>query len=155
MPSNVAELVKTGTSTKIDLTESTLNDYMAMRFEGFITTPSDGSYTFALYSDEGSKMRIDDQLVVNNDGVHTAKNKAGSPITLTQGEHSIKVEYFELVGSQTLKAYRKGPNFVTQEIPSSALRPKTSTPPTSTCTLSADAGPDQTITLPTSTITLA
>ena len=52
MPSNVAELVKVGTSAKIDLTESTLSDYMAMRFEGFITTPSDGSYTFALYSDE-------------------------------------------------------------------------------------------------------
>ncbi len=153
MPGSETELIKKGQSPKIDLSQSTLQDHIAMRFEGYIVMPQNGEYTFLLYSDAWSKMRIDGELVVNNDGVHNARRRSSSKIQLQQGVHSIKVEYFELKDNQMLKAYRKGPQFFREEIPTTALY--TTNPTSNTCNLTVNAGADQSVELPGQTLTLA
>jgi hypothetical protein len=57
-----------------------------------ITRP--GQYQFRLISDDGSKLFIDGKQVINNDGVHPPNDVDGS-ISLSAGNHTIRVEYFQ------------------------------------------------------------
>ncbi len=66
----------------------------AIRFRGELAIDTPGLYHFALYSDDGAKLYIDRNLVVDNDGVHEGKGKRGS-ITLSTGVHSVEIHYFQ------------------------------------------------------------
>ena len=66
---------------------------------GFITVPADGIYTFSLLSDDGSTLKIDGQLVVDNDQEHSPKELAGQK-ALRKGPHRIAVRYFDHNGGQ-------------------------------------------------------
>src|SRR5439155_9492018 len=46
-------------------------EYIGFRFSGLLTIASDGDYTFFVASDDGSRLFIDDLLVVDNDGHHS------------------------------------------------------------------------------------
>lgn len=69
-------------------------DNFILHLTGFITVEQAGNYQFKLSSDDGSRMYIDDQLVIDNDGLHGTAAKEGS-IELTPGQHSFKIEYFQ------------------------------------------------------------
>ncbi|TDC80098.1 family 16 glycoside hydrolase [Streptomyces hainanensis] len=66
-----------------------------------IDVPQDGTYTFRLTSDDGSRLFVDDQQVIDHDGLHGATSKDGS-VELTAGYHALFVEYFERDGEQQL-----------------------------------------------------
>ncbi|ROT31772.1 family 16 glycoside hydrolase [Micromonospora sp. HM5-17] len=68
---------------------------------GNINIPAAGAYTFRLTSDDGSRLYIDDALVIDHDGLHGATSKDGT-VTLTEGYHALRVEYFEAGGGQQL-----------------------------------------------------
>jgi len=72
------------------------NEFYAIQYDGTFTAKG-GKYTFFLESSDGSKLYIDDKLVVDNDGRHTPK-RVGAETTLTPGQHTIRVDFF--------KAYR-------------------------------------------------
>src|SRR5205085_1422089 len=75
-------------------------DNYAILWESFIYIPTTGNYTFATYSDEGSKVYIDvpyagdAPALVNNDGIHPPQLALGN-ISLAKGYHRIAVTYFE------------------------------------------------------------
>ncbi|MFT6108915.1 MAG: cytochrome c551/c552 [Planctomycetota bacterium] len=83
-------------------------DHFALRFSGLIDVPEDGEYLFALTSDDGSRLRVAGELVVNNGGVHAMQERTGS-ITLEAGLHSLILEYFEAEGGEGLKVAWKTP----------------------------------------------
>ena len=58
-----------------------------------------GTYTFRLISDDGSRLMIDDALVINHDGLHGATPMDGA-VTLSTGYHSLRIEHFEQAGGQ-------------------------------------------------------
>ena len=60
--------------------------------EFWVATP--GEYDFRLTSDDGSRLYIDDQPVIDLDSVHAALSKDGH-MTLTAGKHTIHVPYFQ------------------------------------------------------------
>lgn len=101
----------------------TRKTYIAAVFEGRIKIPADGTYTFYLASDDGSKLFIKDEVVVDNDGDHGVITKSGS-IRLTEGSHPIRAEWFNGGGGFWLGAYIEGPGIPMQIIPPSMLRPK-------------------------------
>lgn len=76
----------------------------ALQFEGYINIIKDGVYTFSTLSDDGSKLYIDGQEVVNNDGNHGAVEAFGKA-ALKKGFHRIKVAYFDNGGGNELKAF--------------------------------------------------
>jgi hypothetical protein len=78
-------------------------DNFVMRWRGDITIPETGDYTFQTNSDDGSMLYIDEQLVVNNDGLHGTKAAQGT-VTLTAGGHTIVVAFFENGGLATMEA---------------------------------------------------
>ncbi len=83
--------------------------------------PEDGAYTFRLISDDGSRLTIDDQLVVDNDGLHAEQGKDGT-VNLTAGAHPLFVEFFENGGGQVLRLQWRTPGSDTFTlVPNSAL----------------------------------
>ena len=61
---------------------------------GYIEVPTDDIYTFALLSDDGSIMKIGEDLVVDNDGAHSPKEIV-SQVALKRGLHPIEIRYFD------------------------------------------------------------
>ena len=119
--------VKTGTSATFDLGECAGKDGFALKFTGYIAVPADGVYAFYTDSDDGSRLHVAGQLVVDNDGMH-AKQEARGFISLAKGKHAITCTFFEGVGEEALavswsstEAYAEGPDFRKQPIPASAL----------------------------------
>ena len=67
------------------------------RWFGYLMNPRPGLYTFATRSDDGSFLRIDGRLVVDNGGEHPAQTRSGS-IYLDRGPHFIALEYAQTAG---------------------------------------------------------
>lgn len=70
----------------------------AMRWTGAIHIPRDGMYTFALSSDDGSRLWIDGELVVDNWGLHGAGWVEGQ-VHLQAGWHPLRLDYIDNGGS--------------------------------------------------------
>ncbi len=71
------------------------------RFEWFgilygarIWIEREGRYAFTLSSDDGSKLKIDQKVIIDNDGIHQAEKLEGSAV-LTRGVHELEVSYFQ------------------------------------------------------------
>jgi hypothetical protein len=69
-------------------------EWFAIDYTGRFWIDKPDSYRFSLESDDGSKLYIDDKLVINNDGVHPPQTVTRS-INLTGGIHRIRVSYFQ------------------------------------------------------------
>jgi len=80
----------------------------AFRYRGFIEVPATGVYQFFVTSDDGSRLRIGDAVVVDNDGLHGAKEASGR-VALAAGVHPIAIEYFERTGGDLLQVELEGP----------------------------------------------
>jgi alpha-mannosidase len=94
-------------------------DY-ALDFRGYVLVPIDGVYSFSVTSDDGSKLYVDDSLLVNNDGVH-GDFEMSALIGLKAGYHRLTVDMFQRKGGQALGASIAGPQLPKQSIPASML----------------------------------
>jgi hypothetical protein len=72
-------------------------EIFSARWTGSILIPRSGLYTFAVISDDGSSVRIDEQLVVDNPGVHGPQEARGSA-NLVRGVHQIQIDYAQQGG---------------------------------------------------------
>lgn len=97
----------------------TVIENFAIRFRGELAIDTSGIYTFWLLSDDGSKFYINDDLVINNDGIHGITDSRGRKdmsknfsvsweigghsvelgkrrsIKLVAGLHPFEIEYFQ------------------------------------------------------------
>ncbi len=69
-------------------------EWFAIDYTGRFWIEREGMYGFGLTSDDGSKLYIDDRLLIDNDGIHPAVKLARSA-RLTRGVHRIRVSYFQ------------------------------------------------------------
>ncbi|GAA3774279.1 hypothetical protein GCM10022225_72470 [Plantactinospora mayteni] len=98
-----------------------LSDRFISHVVGNLAAPVDGTYTFRLTSDDGSRLTIGDQRVVDHDGLHGETSKEGS-VTLSAGLHPLFVEFFENGGGQVLRLEWRTPGADTFEVvPTAAL----------------------------------
>ena len=74
-------------------------EWFAIDYTGRFWIEKPGLYRFALTSDDGSRLFIDERTVVDNDGVHPAATKTAS-VELAGGIHHIRVQYFQGPGLQ-------------------------------------------------------
>jgi hypothetical protein len=70
-------------------------DTFAVAYEGFIQIDTAGSYTFFGESDDGIRVFVDGQLVVDAWVDRGPTETAGTPVELTAGKHEIRVQYYE------------------------------------------------------------
>ena len=92
----------------------------ALRLESRMRIDKSGSYTFYISSNDGSKLYIDDKLVVDNDGEHGAKEMSNS-LELSSGFHKIRAEYFQTGGGKALSVSYSSPDIIYQSVPESIL----------------------------------
>lgn len=85
-------------------------EWFAVDYKGRFWIEKPGRYRFQLFSDDGSKLYLDDKLVVDNDGIHPPSAIEGSA-ELSRGVHQIRVSYFQGPGdvvALTLKVAEPG-----------------------------------------------
>src|SRR5262249_24044625 len=107
--------VAAGDAANFDLSPAKRREQFALRFEGTIELPTEGDYLFLIGSDDGSRLLIDDKLIVNNDGVHPFEQKR-KKLKMTAGLHSVVVEYFEQAGEESLQVDFEGPGMQQQPL---------------------------------------
>ncbi|WP_410088727.1 ricin-type beta-trefoil lectin domain protein [Streptomyces sp. t39] len=88
---------------------------------GNLTVSGAGGHTFRLTSDDGSRLWIDNHLVIDHDGLHGPDPKDGT-VQLSAGQHSLRIEHFERDGGQQLTLAWKPPGATGfSVVPNSAL----------------------------------
>jgi len=95
-------------------------DKFAFAFSGYIRIDKDAVYTFFTQSDDGSKLFIDDEEIVNNDGDHGLEEKSGKA-ALRKGLHKISLLYFDSGGGNELHVLMQPGSGTKTEIPASML----------------------------------
>ncbi|WP_262698601.1 MULTISPECIES: family 16 glycoside hydrolase [Streptomyces] len=83
-------------------------DNFVSQITGNIDVPTDGTYTFRLISDDGSRLLIGDKKVVDHDGPHGAEPKDGE-IALAPGYHPLRIDHFDRGGEQQVTLQWKPP----------------------------------------------
>ena len=79
-----------------------------------------GLYTFYITSNDGSKLYVDDKLIIENGGLHGAIEKQAN-MQLSKGKHHVKIDYFQAGGGLFLEALISGPEVDKICIPASML----------------------------------
>lgn len=106
-------------SVTTDVIQETSEGY-GLRFTGYIHIAQAGYYTFYLKSDDGSRLTLGKDVLLNNDGVHEAKEVSAS-VRLAAGKHPIVVEYFQAGGAHALTLSYEGPGIGKRPVPGYAL----------------------------------
>lgn len=108
--------VETGYIEEFSLSEKERNSHFAFRFKARLIVPEAGEHTFYLASDDGSRLFINGELVVDHDGAHAFESaEQTGTLNLSEGLHYIEVQYFEATGGDAL--------LVSWETPSMPKRP--------------------------------
>lgn len=111
-----SEIVKSFSITPRDRDQN-----FAFDFNGYIEIPAEGLYTFYLSSNDGSKLYLNDKLLIDNDGLHNSDLDKSKRIALRKGMHNISANYFQGGGSHQLSVSWSGSGFDKTEIPTSVL----------------------------------
>jgi hexosaminidase len=91
-----------GTTSAFDLQQFGRQKQYGVEFAGYLRVPADGFYDFAVESDDGAVLQIDDEVVVDNDGNHGTQLVSGH-IPLHRGFHKIQLRYFQAEGGAWLR----------------------------------------------------
>jgi mono/diheme cytochrome c family protein len=109
------EPVATGKASGFDLGLAHRNDNMALRFQGYLHLEQDADYRFHLTSDDGSKLLIDDKMVVANDGIHPPSTNEGTA-HLRKGAHRFEAAVFNAGGGVELGVQIEGGGLGRQDV---------------------------------------
>jgi len=100
--------VRKGSVQTIDKLPEHRGDNFCFRFTGEVNVPTTGEWTFYLKSDDGSRLWIDGEELINNDGNHAPTERSGKR-ELEAGLHSIEVRMFERGGGEMVELQWEGP----------------------------------------------
>jgi YVTN family beta-propeller protein len=83
----------------------------SVRWTGFVEATVSGSFQFQTRSNDGVRLWIDGQLVVDHWTAHGASNDATGPIALIKNQrYAVTMEYYDNVGSAVAKLQWKVPS---------------------------------------------
>jgi hexosaminidase len=100
---------RTGVLPGLGLPPGDLPERFALEIRGHFAVPRDGVYVFSLRSDDGSRLEVGGEVVVDNDGIHGPRARSG-PMALAAGIHPLRVTYFNAGGSALLEIDVEGPS---------------------------------------------
>lgn len=101
-------VVSEGVATNFDVEKiaGEREDHFALKYDGYIKIAEEGMYTFSMRSDDGARLIVAGQNVIDNDGSHSTSRKEGY-IALKEGYHPIEIQYFEDFLGETLEIFYK------------------------------------------------
>ncbi|MEJ2239233.1 MAG: FN3 associated domain-containing protein, partial [Gemmatimonadales bacterium] len=98
----------TTVAARVDTSAVLRSENFGLRFRGFIEVMEDGVYGFHLTSDDGSRLYVAGDLIVDNDGIHGARERSGY-VALAAGLHPIELVFFQGRGGVELALRYDGP----------------------------------------------
>jgi len=98
-----------------------IKENTAVVFKTNITIEKEDTYEFFTRSDDGSILKINNEVVVNNDGDHGVKEKEGK-ITLKPGVYPLEVVWFNGGGGSWLDVYYQTATMSKQIVPTIILK---------------------------------
>lgn len=119
----------TGNVPNFTLEPRTQEEFFNFEFTGYLYINNGGTYYFYLNSNDGSRLYIDGNQVVDFNGIHgiSGANEGygvkSAAVSLNAGAHDIRVIFFESTGGQTLSVAYQGADSdnVKEYIPDEAL----------------------------------
>src|SRR3989344_1538056 len=99
------------------------SETFSVEWAGFVKAPVDGLYTFYTVSDDGVRLFVDDQIIIENWTNHAAVEDAGT-IYLQQGTYPLYMQFFENRGYATAKLLWASESIGKSVIPSTNLIPE-------------------------------
>jgi predicted alpha/beta superfamily hydrolase len=93
---------KNGITDNIDLNFTMKKDSFAVQFEGYLHITKKNLYNLWIVSDDGSKVYLNNQLLLDNDGLHAADNPVVKLVPLNPGYYPIMIRYFEKNGGESV-----------------------------------------------------
>jgi len=99
---------------------SSFADEFSSRHTGYVRIDIAGNYTFYINSDDGSKLWINNQVLVENIGTHAIREESGN-IYLEPGYHNLRLEFFENFGWAGLELKWESDVFSKQYVPQESL----------------------------------
>lgn len=97
-------------------------DNFSARWTGWVDVPTDGSWIFSTEVDDGVRLYIDGNLLLDY-WVPSSTIRTAAPIVLKAGLHEISLQHYEGAVGAKMKLRWKGPGVSTQVIPASNLKP--------------------------------
>lgn len=106
----------TKTVSEVSHTLAKRDSFFAIDFEGYLLIPSDDVYGLSLISDDGSRLILDGNEIIHNDGIHGLREEGGY-FPLGKGFHKIRIEYFQRDGGAGLKLLLEVPGHQRSNVP--------------------------------------
>ncbi len=100
------------------------SQFVLASFTGELDVPKDEPYTFYMTGDDGFRLYLDGELVIDFWRQEWEKEQRSEPITLTKGRHDIRVEYLQGWGGAWLRMEWESPSITKQIIPEDVLYQK-------------------------------
>ena len=94
----------------IDINVAEKKDYYAVAFTGKLLTKTTGEHLIEMASDDGARIIIDGNTILEHDGLHGAAHRK-QKVSLAPGEHTIRVEYLAYGQPNSFRAGWSGPGF--------------------------------------------
>ncbi|BAV07630.1 PA14 domain-containing protein [Filimonas lacunae] len=93
------------------------NDNYSIQWTARFKAPETGTYYFRTYADDGTRLWINDSLVLDDWSVHAERYFEGKPVNLVAGEiYNLRLEYFEATGRAVMSFEMKRPSASAYEI---------------------------------------
>jgi PA14 domain/K319L-like, PKD domain len=119
-------------------------DNFSVRWSGQIQAPVTGTFTFTTTSDDGVRLYVNGQLLIDNWTDHGVVQNSGTIALVADQKYDIRMDYYDHGQLATARLSWSYPGQTLQVVPQWVLypAPPANQPPT------VDAGADKTITLP-------
>jgi putative heme-binding domain-containing protein len=91
-------------------------EHYALRLSGSLDVPKAGNYTFFLSSDDGSRLYIDNKMLINHDGPHGMDAKSAK-VDLPAGRVPFTLTYMNITGGFGLQLEWAGPGVKREVVP--------------------------------------
>jgi len=115
---NKLKPVQSGTTDKnFDINKFPRQNNFALLIDGWMEVKEDGYYIFGLSSDDGSKFYLDNQLLLDNDGLHDSGSFKSYILPLQTGFYPFRLEYFQKDGGRDLKLVYLTPSIIDSKNP--------------------------------------
>ena len=93
--------IASGTTDNISIEPAQRANNFGLRFKGCLEASIDGYYTLSTSSDDGSRLYLNDELVIDNDGLH-GNQTVSNQVFLSKGLYPLTLEYFQDTGDSNL-----------------------------------------------------
>ena len=99
-------------------------DNFSVRWTGLVQAPVSGSYAFTTIADDGVRLWVNGQLLIDNWVDQAAASRTSAPVPLVAGtRYDIRMEYYEHAGNASAKLQWSYPGQARAAIPQTQLYP--------------------------------